>query len=247
MMFPPSGNQYEIVSGEHHAVITEVGATLRSYNYAGREVILSFAEDKTPISRQGQHLIPWPNRIKDGQYSFQDTKYQLPINEHARNNAIHGLTAWTPWELIELYPTMVRLRNTIFPQPGWPAILKCDLIHEFDDNGLTTTIEVKNLGETDAPFGYGAHPYFQFDCPIDEIELTATFDSQLQVDDRLLPTELVKAPAVDGVIGSTSYDTAFTLTEPDSGIWNIALRHEDQKTTIWGDENLPWVQIYTPP
>jgi hypothetical protein len=35
----PTGEQYEIVSGEHRAVVTEVGATLRTYTVAGREVL----------------------------------------------------------------------------------------------------------------------------------------------------------------------------------------------------------------
>ena len=44
---PPTGEQYEIVSGGHRAVVTEVGATLRSYSVDGRDVVRGFEETRS--------------------------------------------------------------------------------------------------------------------------------------------------------------------------------------------------------
>src|SRR5690606_18112094 len=66
----PTGEQYEIKSGDHAAVITEVGATLRSYRVAGRDVVRGFAAEEPVHLGRGQQLLPWPNRIRDGRYPF---------------------------------------------------------------------------------------------------------------------------------------------------------------------------------
>ena len=98
---PPTGEQYEIVSGDHRAVITEVGATLRSYAVEGRDVVRGFAEHEVIKGGRGQNLLPWPNRIRDGQYSFAGQTQQLALSEPARHNAIHGLARTVPWVLAE--------------------------------------------------------------------------------------------------------------------------------------------------
>ena len=97
----PTGTQYEISHGLWQAVVTEQGATLRSLRHNGDDVIKTFEADQSPASSQGQQLLPWPNRIRDGRYRFDDVDQQLAISEVDRNNAIHGLVAWSPWHLVE--------------------------------------------------------------------------------------------------------------------------------------------------
>ena len=36
-------------------------------------------------------LLPFPNRLADGKYTFNLQEYQLPINRPTENHAIHGL------------------------------------------------------------------------------------------------------------------------------------------------------------
>ena len=42
-------------------------------------------------------LIPWPNRLAEGRYSFAGSEHQLPLDEPERENAIHGLLRWRAW------------------------------------------------------------------------------------------------------------------------------------------------------
>ena len=49
----------------------------------------------------GAPLIPWPNRIAEGRYSFEGSEHQLALNEPERGNAIHGLLRWRPWSARE--------------------------------------------------------------------------------------------------------------------------------------------------
>src|SRR5438309_10696060 len=94
---PPSGRQFEIARGTQQAVVTEVGATLRRYRAGDLEALDGFEIDEMCSAGRGQPLLPWPNRIRDGRYSFAGADYQLPINELARDSEIHRLVRRTPW------------------------------------------------------------------------------------------------------------------------------------------------------
>ena len=66
-MTAPSGEQVEIAYGDQRAVVVEVGGGLRTYSAGGREVLDGYGADEMSPSGRGQVLIPWPNRLEDGQ------------------------------------------------------------------------------------------------------------------------------------------------------------------------------------
>ena len=71
MIVPLTGVQYEIEAGPYRAVVTELGAGLRELSAAGQPVLLGYAADELPPAGAGQLLVPWPNRIDGGHYSFR--------------------------------------------------------------------------------------------------------------------------------------------------------------------------------
>ena len=99
-MVAPAGEQYEIAGGGYRAVMVEGGGALRLLEHDGRPLVDGFAEDRMPSGGRGQVLIPWPNRIRDGRYSFGGRDLQLGLTDPGHGNASHGLArwaAWTPW------------------------------------------------------------------------------------------------------------------------------------------------------
>src|SRR4029434_6545518 len=86
----PTGEQYEIASGAYRAVITEVGATLRSFSADGRDVVRGFGVEEMSRAGRGQNLIPWPNRIRDGRYTFNGVTQHLPLSEPPPPNSINA-------------------------------------------------------------------------------------------------------------------------------------------------------------
>jgi aldose 1-epimerase len=52
------------------AIVTEVGATLRSYRAGGFEWLDGFRIGEPSSSGRGQILAPWPNRLDGGRYEF---------------------------------------------------------------------------------------------------------------------------------------------------------------------------------
>jgi aldose 1-epimerase len=249
----PTGEQYEITSGGHRAVVTEVGATLRSFSVDGRDIVRGFGLDEMSTAGRGQNLIPWPNRIRDGRYTFNGVTQQLPLSEPARHNASHGLARYMPWIVVEKKTDAVTNRVRIHPQPGWPGTLEAMITHRIGEDGLTVTVEATNIGGGEVPFGYGAHPYLTVgESTVDEVAVTAPAASYLEVDDRLLPSKL---SPVDGtvydlrrgpVLGSVSLDTAMTdLARDSDGRWRVKLVLGERYAELWGDETMRWVQIFT--
>ncbi len=249
----PTGEQYEISSGKHRAVVAEVGAALRSFTFDGRDVVNGFDVMETIKGGRGQNLIPWPNRIRDGRYTFNGVTQQLALTEPARHNASHGLARYVPWVLVERQADTVVNRVRIHPQPGWPGTLEARITHRVGEEGLMVTVEATNLGDNELPFGYGAHPYLTVgESSVDEVALTVPAASYLEVDDRLLPA---KVSPVDGtaydlrhntVLGTTNLDTAMTDLDRDSdGRWRIRLARGDRYAELWGDETFVWTQVFT--
>ncbi len=116
---PPSGEQHEIAHGDSKAVITQVGATLRSYTVGGLDVVDGFRVADRATDGRGQVLAPWPNRLTDGHYQYRGRACQAPLNEIGRHDAIHGLVRWLDWTLVERDPAAVTLACALHPQPGY--------------------------------------------------------------------------------------------------------------------------------
>lgn len=244
----PTGEQFLISSGRYTAVVTEVGATLRSLTVDGAQVLWTFGEDEAPRGSMGRQLLPWPNRIRDGRYTFEGVSRQLPITEVERLTALHGLGESRPWNLSECTDDSVTLTTTYYPQPGWDGILEARITHRLDDEGLTVIMEAANLGRVAFPFGYGAHPYIAAD--LSTARLTIPFRRELRVDaERLLPLSLGPVSAehdftLGRVVGDTTFDTAFV--DPVD-VWEITVESRGRRVTMWADDSLPWAQVFTPP
>jgi len=246
----PTGEQLTISHGAWSATITEVGATLRTLTVNGRNAVFPFSEDSVPFSCQGQQLMPWPNRIRDGRYTWDGTDQQLPINEIDRNTALHGLVFNVPWRTVEHTDAKLVQSVVVYEQPGWPGVVECTVTHELGADGLTVTVGATNRGADAIPFGYAAHPYLSTgEQQIDDVEITLPASQYLVVDaERLLPIEIADVTGTPydlrggKPLGDVVLDTAFTGL-PDG--WEVVLRHGDAETVMWGDQTMTWIQVHT--
>src|SRR5271165_360316 len=120
----PTGQQWRIGHGRQEVVVTEVGATLRSYVVDGLAVLDGFGPREWSHGGRGQVLAPWPNRLGDGRYTFGGISAQAPLNEPEAGNAIHGLVRWMPWRVEAHAQNVVMLACTLFPTPAYPFLLE---------------------------------------------------------------------------------------------------------------------------
>jgi aldose 1-epimerase len=254
-MTAPAGQQIEIVFGDQRAIVVEVGAGLRSYSVAEQDVLDGYDPDEMSSSGRGQVLLPWPNRLQDGQYEFGGLQHQLALTEPEAANAIHGLVRWSAWRVAEREPHRVVMNHALHPQPGYPFSLELRLEYALSESGLDVRTRATNVGGDACPYGAGAHPYLTVGTDtVDALELHAPGATMLQSDDRGLP---VGRESVEGTehdfrrprtIGSTVLDNCFTdLERGEDGLARVRLRNPetDATVTLWVDESYPYLMLFT--
>ncbi len=254
-MVAPTGEQFEIAAGGYRAVVTEGGATLRVLEHDGRPIVDGFAEDAMPPVGRGQLLMPWPNRIRDGRYSFDGRDLQLGLTEPSRSNASHGLVRWAAWSVEEHSAASVSLTYRLMAQSGYPWTLDLHVLYDVSADGLTVTQTATNLAPSPAPFASGAHPYVRAGGgPVDDCELTVPASRRLLTDDRMVP---VDEEEVDGTpydfrvsrpIRDTVLDHAFgDLDRDPSGVATVTLRdpRSGEGVALWMDDRHRWIQVFS--
>jgi aldose 1-epimerase len=250
----PTGQQWTIGHGPFEATVVEVGAGLRTLTRDGLDLVAGYAAEETCESGRGQQLTPWPNRIRDGRYSWAGADHQLPLTEVPKRNASHGLVRWALWEPVAQSESSVTLAYRLHPQPGWDHHLHFHATYVLDDSGLVVTATTRNVGATAAPFGYGAHPYLALGAtPVEEATLEIPADHWVEVDERSLPvgTHHVEGTPKDfrvaRAIGSQPLDTAYTGIRRDAdGLWRVTVTTSDSgPVTLWADGAFPWLQAFT--
>ena len=215
----PTGQQWTIGHGPFEATVVEVGGGLRTLTRDSVDLVAGYAADELCASGRGQQLMPWPNRIRDGRYTFGGTEHQLSVTEVARGNASHGLVRWALWELVELEDDMVTVGYRLHPQPGWDHHLDLRTTYVLDDSGLVVTTAARNVGVAAAPFGYGAHPYLAIgETLLPDVALRIPADTWVEVDERLLPPPRTRwtASATTSVSCTPSAPCASTRPIPTS-------------------------------
>ena len=190
----PTGRQHVLELEGQRAVVTSVGASLREYSVDGRDVVLPFDETAIAPAFSGAVLAPWPNRLRDGVYSYDGSTFEVPLTEHLRHTALHGLVASTSFDTTDADATSVTLEHVIVPTHGYPWPVRVRLTYALTGSGLHVTAEGTNLGVTTAPYGIGFHPWLSpGDGQVDDCTLQVDAARHVTVDDRLLPTGTERA------------------------------------------------------
>jgi aldose 1-epimerase len=252
-MISPSGQVVSLRSGRYEAEVVEVGGGLRTLRRDGHDVVAGFGPTEMPQGARGQLLVPWPNRIEDGSYGFAGQKLQLPLTEARKHNAIHGLTRYVNWHLVEAEMDHAVWSYVIHPQPGYPFELSVAASYVLGDAGLTVTITAHNAGDLTCPYGVGAHPYLTVGRPLDECELRLPATTRCDVDSRSLPSAPVdvKGGPYDftepKVVGSTVFDNPFGGLVYEGGQATATLRdpHTGRESAITFDESYRWLQVFS--
>ncbi len=136
-------------------------------------------ENPVPTRSGVPILFPFPNRIRDGKFSFEGKSYQLPLNDSTKANAIHGFAprhAWTvfgystdndsAWIHGDFHTSLAAPESA----RSWPSDSLLSMICRLSEKSLRLEMRVKNVGAGPLPFGVGLHPYFRFPCADETID-----------------------------------------------------------------------------
>jgi len=251
----PSGEQFHISLGDQRATIVEVGGGVREYEVGRRAVLDSYPLDQMCDGAHGTPLIPWPNRLADGRYSFDGSNHQVALTEPEKHNAIHGFMTWRPWQAVDREDDRLVMAARLHPLTGYPFTLDLRVAYQLTDGGLEVTTTAQNLGERAAPYGVGQHPYLSpGDGLIDDCELHLPARTRVLTDAaRQLPTgmEPVRGGPFDFTeprrLGGLQIDHAFTDLERDKSgrAWTRLRGSDGAWAEQWVDEGYPFVELYT--
>jgi aldose 1-epimerase len=254
---PPSGAQFELQNGEWSLTVVEVGGGMRQLHRGDWHVLDGYPLERMCNGGRGQVLLPWPNRIDGGRYTFAGKSYQLALTEPLRGNANHGLTRWSHWRPVERSAARVVLEHALDPQPGYPFSLSLRLHYELTLQGISVRTSVTNTGVAACPFGVGFHPYFSCELAgahVDASLLKLPASEYLLADARGIPCGRA---SVEGTpldfrrarpIGELALDHALAgLARDQDGRARVELTSADQsrRVVLWLDENYRYVQVFT--
>jgi len=158
-------------AGEWQAeVYPQCGMNLTALTFAGKPIFRTPADEQVlreNLYLYGNPLLMPANRTKDGRFIFCGKVYELPINEPARGNNLHGLMADAPFEVVRQTENEV---CAIYQNRGERYPFVFDLI-------ITDTLtvqgwrrEVKLQAKEDMPYTLAFHSTFlepeRFSVPI---------------------------------------------------------------------------------
>jgi aldose 1-epimerase len=231
------------------AVVSPWGASLRRYFIANdgteTDIVWGYSGGAQKKGGQGDVLIPFPGRIADGRYEFDGQVFQLERNDKEGPNAIHGFVRTLPWMILRSNPDRavfeIALTAEQYGGKGYPFSLQIQVAYVLDDQGLSCSFEVKNVGEPIAPVGVGFHPYFTVGSPvIDDAEVKIPGAGYVEFNERLTPTgRIIPVTATEWdyrtarPIGARRFNHCYVRLERDAdGSTSALLRHSGSGRTI---------------
>jgi aldose 1-epimerase len=245
------GPRFDIAAGHYRAAVSEIGAGLAGLWAGDRPVTRPNPADALPLMSSGAVLVPWPNRIRDGRYTFDGVEHQLPLSEPAKHNASHGLARWVRWTVLEHRPDQIALGVDLAAQTGYEYELRLKLTYTVAaEVGLSVRTEAVNIGSVAAPFGVGFHPYLDLDGhDVDHAEIELPAEQLLPTDEQQIP---VGRQSVAGTpydlrhrrpLGTLRLDHCFTGLGGDRARIGVG----DWASELWWDEAFPYLQVFTAP
>ena len=149
--------------------ISPYGASLRGLwretaDGQKHDIITGYTGAKGKVGGQGDALIPFPGRVRDGKYTFDGHAYEMDRNDKDGPNAIHGFLRLAAWEVEGQTDNAVRFAVTLDPaaHPGYPFALRASVTYVLlEEKGLTCALTIENTGTQAAPVAAGFHPFLR--------------------------------------------------------------------------------------
>jgi aldose 1-epimerase len=204
-------------------------------------------------------LLPFPNRLDGGQYTWDGKTYEFPVNDPQTDNALHGFATDQPMEITEIKldkdQAMVHClyqydgHLNFYPFPfNFSAIFRIA-----EPSAFEVSFKISNEGPHDMPVGMGWHPYFQLSGKLDDMELHFSGAELVGLDERMIPTgKLYEYDEFDQnrVIGATVLDNCFAIKDTKASPFQVSLKGEKGTLHFWqetGPGKFNYIQLFTPP
>lgn len=234
-------------------IIPSKGGILSQLNWHGNIVKIPFS-GQFDTGNNPYHpsalLTPWVNRVRNGNYSFEGRNYQLPINEPNLGNAIHGLVARKPFEILIENQQANLTYQYMAEEKAFPFPFEMKLKYEFVENNVFQMhLEAKNTGNSNMPFACGWHPYFCLpDGNLEDWAIQFDSISKFLSDSQMIPLKEEHFDASKGVdLGTESLDNVFRLHPKPSHITQLSSKKTG--STLYIEQSsidFPFLVVFAP-
>lgn len=242
-------------TGDYLRIDEKTGASLIELNLGGLSLIDLPGSSDHPLASNPYHpsalLTPWVNRVRNGNYSFKGKNYQLPINEPALGNAIHGLLARVPFTLVQKTESSVTLEHAYQgAEPNYPFPFTFQYTYTFaEEGGLEITFMAQNTGSMPMPFACGWHPYFSFpDTKAADLSIKFHPISRFLSDSQMIP---LKEENLQGksefVFSQEKVDHVFRLEPREKHVTEF-IDHKHQRSLFLTQSSVqfPFLVVFQP-
>lgn len=248
---PDSGNGLRIVPGK--------GATVLDIQFGGQSILDGYTTPKELAEGKwgkSSILFPFPNRLKDGKYTWLGKQYQFPINNAATGNAIHGFVREGAFEVdyVFLSQTSASIRcyyDYMGELSYYPFPFSLEMEFTIHDSGkFEMQVEVTNLHHEPIPVGFGWHPYFRLTEGANRHSLRLPPCEKVVIDERMIPSGgrmQYKVFEKLTFIEETVLDNCFQQNSA-KGQYQLMLEGEGHYLTMKVPAaQFPFFQVFTPP
>jgi aldose 1-epimerase len=247
-------------NGDALSIVPEFGANLLDLRFGRQSILDGYHTSEELIENKWSKniiLFPFPNRMRDGQYTHAGKIYKFDINNAATNNAIHGFS-----KNVEMVVSKVKITEM-------SASITCEYKHNGKHKGfpfkfifkvmftlrageLTVDMKITNTDKVAFPVGLGWHPYFKISDVSDDTSLQMPDCQLIEIDERMLPTGN-KTPFIDfkmlKKINNMTLDNGFYITNQTEKAL-VTLKSDMGTMTYWQETGIAkwnFLQVFTPP
>jgi len=247
---------------EFVVIIPEFGANVnelvlnKNKNYSIIDGFSNYQELIKKKSFRGAKLIPFPNRINNGEYTFNNKKYILPINFPKQKHAIHGFVHNKKFIIKNTSKNKSSISvdlvyNYKKELVGYPFAFEVIIKYTLTKKGFTCTTVIKNKSEEKIPIGDGWHPYFKLNRKVDDLYVKIPSKNRIIVDSRMIPTgksQFIKFNKFSK-IGNQKFDTGFVVDKKGIASTELCDSSKKIKIVVWqetGNMKYNYLQIFIP-
>jgi aldose 1-epimerase len=243
------------------------------WHVGGQELLYrnpQFFTDNRPTRSGFPILFPFPNRIRDGRFTWDGKQYQLPLGDSTGKNAIHGFAFRHAWRVVDqgadaanAWITGEFHGSADAPEtlPLWPADYRVRLTYRLFEKVLRIEIDVDNPDTKPLPFGIGFHPYFAL-APFGGMQaiVGAGAPKLWELSDNLPTGKLLDVDAKRDLRGGQAC-AHLQLDDVMTGLYPFSYDQDDhlgmmgviqnpsgeRMLTLWASDDFRELVLFTPP
>ncbi len=145
-------------------ILPECGGGLGRWSVGDQDMVRratpSAIAAKDPMGLSSFPLVPYSNRIGNGQFAWGQQTFALAKNFAPEPHAIHGVGWVRPWRVDAAEEDRATLSLSHVADTHWPWAFEAQQVITLDDHSLSLTLSVRNLADSAVPLAFGHHPYF---------------------------------------------------------------------------------------